>query len=311
MYFDKHIESATFLMRPFMPLRSTGGLLLAIFLAAPLSLLAQEGHASQGPDLSAGTFFTEGWGQPWTHHERSTPDMALLRVTTNFLERELRVDYSRTDVRDNPKLQSSELANGLIAYGLNRRFMIEIIQNVQWNKDAHGIAASGSGGGGLARFQLVDSATQSASFQVKVAVPNKGIGQTQTSLAYAFAGWQDLHAWFPSLGRTGLYGSLQFENLQGPAKAGSRTKGLSADVSLAHTWTQPDTRGFRNFTTFAEVFATRDLDGPSEGHTVATITPGIRSWFAKGHSITLGEDFPLGARGATLRVLRLTYILNF
>jgi hypothetical protein len=284
--------------------------LATALMALALPALAQEGHAPLEP-LGIGTFFTEGWDQSWSHHERYTPDMALLRVTTNFLEREFRLDYSRTDVRANPKLDSSELANGLIAYGLNRRFMLELIQNTQWNKDAKGIAASGSGGGGLARFQLVDSDTQAASFQVKVAVPNKGLGQTQTSLAYSLAGWQDLHALAPGLGRMGLYGSLQYENLQGPAKPGARTKGISGDVSLAKTWTEPTTPGFRNFTTFVEFFATQDLDGPSKDHTIASFTPGLRSWFAKGHSITLGEDLPMGARGTFTRVLRLTYIMNF
>lgn len=269
-----------------------------------------QAHAALS-DLELSNFFTAGWNEDWTHHHRFTPDMALLRVTTNFLEREFRADYSRTDVRGNAIVDTSQLVNGLIAYGVNRRLMIEVISNYQWNQANGGTVASGGGGGALIRAQLVDSATVSADFQVKLAIPNKGIGQTQTSVAYAVGAWQDLHALLPALGRMGLYESIQYESLLGPAKAGARTSDLAGDVSLAETWTSPETKGFRNFTTFVEFFATRDLNGTSSGQTIASITPGIRTWFAPGNSITIGEDFPLGRPGNFYRVLRITYILNF
>lgn len=123
--------------------------------------------------------------------------------------------------------------------------------------------------------------------------------------------WQDLHALIPALGRTGLYESIECESLPGPAKAGARTKDLAGDVSLATTWTSPETKGLGNFTTFVEAYATRDLDGSASGQTIASITPGIRTWFAPKHSITIGEDFPLGRPGNFTRVLRATYIMNF
>lgn len=265
------------------------------------------------PDLGFGNLFSAGWTDEWVHrHDRFTPDMALLRVTTNFLERELRLDYSETDVRGNPKVDTQTLGNGLIAYSLNRRIMLEIINNYQWNKDFAGHTTSGSGGGALVRLQLVDTATRALSFQVKVTPPNKGLAQTQTALAYGLAAWQDLHAVLPGLGRMGLFESVQYEDLKGALpKAGARTKDLAADVSLARTWTSRDTPGFRNFTTFFEAYATRDLDGLNEGHTITTLTPGIRNWFSPKQSFTLGEDLPIGARGPSYRVLRATYILNF
>ncbi|MFI5180965.1 MAG: hypothetical protein ACHQPI_06215 [Thermoanaerobaculia bacterium] len=270
----------------------------------------KEAHAAPS-DLSLADFFTRGWNEEWTHRERFTPDMALLRVTTNFLEREFRADYSRTDVRGNPSLDTTQMANGLIAYGLNRRLMLEVISNYQWNLSNGDVTASGGGGGALVRTQLVDTATSSAALQVKVAFPNKGIGQTQTSLTYALAAWQDLHTLLPALGRVGLYESIQLESLQGPSKPGARTSDLSGDISLAKTWTGPDTPGFGNFTTFVEFFATRDLNGDSSGQTIASITPGIRTWFARKNSVTLGVDLPLGRPGSFYRVLRATYILNF
>ena len=296
---------------------------LVLSLAVPVAMKAgdivetatepiHEGHGSP-KDLSILDFFTSGWDETWVHrHDRTTQDMALLRVTTNALEQEFRTDYSETYVRGNAKIDTQQLGNTLIAYAVNRRLMVEVINNYQWNKDFLGRTSSGSGGGGLARFQLADSLISCTSFQVKVSEPNKGIGQTQTSIAYGLASWQDLHAWLPGLGRVGVHESVTYENLQGPLpKVGARTKDVAADISLTKTWTSPDTPWFRNFTTFLETYATRDLDGLNEGHTVTTVTPGVRSWFSKKQSWTLGLDLPLGARGSSYRVVRATYILNF
>ena len=262
-------------------------------------------------DLGLGDYFTAGWTGEWTHRRRDTPDMALLRVTTNFLEREFRADYSLTDVRGSATTNTTQLANGLVAYAVNRRLMLEVIANYQWNQLHGDTVASGGGGGALVRTQLVDTATVSADLQVKLALPNKGINQTQTSIAYAIGAWQDLHALLPALGRMGLYESVQLESLQGPAAAGARRSDLSGDISLAETWTSPDTPGLGNFTTFVEVYATKDLNGKNSGQTIASVTPGIRTWFAKKNSITLGLDLPLWRPGSFYRVFRATYILNF
>jgi hypothetical protein len=276
------------------------------------AVLPEEGQAQPLSDLTL-LNFSEGWGQPWEKRRRYTPDMALLRVTTNFLEREVRMDYARTDVANNPKVDSTDLANALIAYGLNRRLMIEVIANYQWNipVPTSGFTTNGPGGGLLARFQLVDTATQSYSLQVKVAAPNKGLGQTQTSLTYALAGWQDMHALVPALGRFGLYYSVQYENLLGPHKVGATQNDVSYDVSLAETWTSPSTPVFGNFTTFLEGFATTILDGTSSGKTSVSLTPGIRFWFVPENSFTLGVDFPMTKAPTFHTVFRATYIMNF
>src|ERR1700739_2645408 len=116
-------------------------LVATLFLASaiPIGAGAQEYGASSGQHLSALTlanFFSEGWTQPWAKRERAdgTPDMALLKVTTNFLERELRLDYARTsEVQTSTKYKTFDNLNGLIAYGLDRRVMLEVISNYQWN----------------------------------------------------------------------------------------------------------------------------------------------------------------------------------
>ena len=141
-------------------------------------------------------------------------------------------------------------------------------------------------------------------------MPNKGLGQTQTTLGYFLAGWQDVHQFIPALGRMGLYYSLEYDNLQGPAKAGVTRNSLSYDVSLA-TWCPASTPVVGNFTTFLEAYATTPLDGTSSGKTVFSLTPGIRFWFVPMNSFTFGVDLPVSHSPPFSAVYRVNYILNF
>ena len=268
-------------------------------------------QASQMSDLSITNFFSQGWNQEWHKWRHDTPDMALLRVTTNFLERELRGDYAQTSIAHSATQDSTDFANVLMAYALNRRLMLEVIGNYQWNDPVSGAPVSGSGTGFLTRFQLVENTTQSYSFQARVSAPNKGIGQTQTSLTFGLAGWQDMHAVCAALGRFGLYYSFQYEDLLGPHKVGQMQNDISYDVSIAETWTSPTTPVFGNLTTFLEAFGQTALDGASSGKTNVTLTPGIRFWFIPENSISLGVDFPVSSAPVIHNVYRATYILNF
>ena len=286
------------------------------FAAGEAGMLAPEkpekhGQTQHLSDLSIGNFFTEGWNQDWEKWRHHTPDMALLRVTTNFLERELRADYVKTDVAHSATTDSTDFVNVLMAYALNRRVMLEVIGNYQWNDRTNGTEVSGAGAGFLARFQLVENADQSYSFQARVSAPNKGIGGTQTSLQFGLAGWQDVHAWVPALGRLGLYYSFQYENLLGNHAATATKNDISYDVSFAETWTTPSTKFFGNLTTFLEFFGQTFLDGASSGKTNVTVSPGFRFWFIPENSISFGVDFPVSHLPAIHNVYRATYILNF
>ncbi|HVP69243.1 MAG TPA: hypothetical protein VMT17_18485 [Anaeromyxobacteraceae bacterium] len=278
--------------------------------ALPAALTAHP-HEQQLTDLTPLNFFTEGWADPWAHRHRYTPDMALLRVTTNFLERELRFDYVYTNVAENKTLDNTQNASALLAYGLDRRLMVEVITNYQWNVNQNGSTTNGAGGGFLARLQLVDTPGQSYSFQLKVAPPNKGIGQTTTVLGYYLAGWQDMHELLPFLGRMGLYFSLDYDNSQGPAKAGATRNVLNYDVSLAETWTPSDMLVVGNLTTFLEFYASTPLDGTANGKTSFWITPGIRFWFLPKNSFTFGVDFEVSNYPTAPEIYRVNYILNF
>ncbi|MDE2058293.1 MAG: hypothetical protein KGL31_07320 [candidate division NC10 bacterium] len=272
----------------------------------------KDGHEAALSDLTLFDLFSEGWNQAWAHRERRTPDMALLRVTTNFLEREFRADYAYTDLPHSPKMRNTQSLRGLIAYGLNRRLMIEALTTYQWNDIRNGPDQNGGTGGGLVRLQLVDTPDKSYAAQVILTAPNKGIGQTQTSAAYTLTGWQDLQALFPLLNRVGLYYSFTYENLQGPRpKAGAAQNNISYDLSIAKTWTERSTSIVGNLTTFLEAFTTMPLDGASRGKSTASLTPGIRFWFLPKNSLMLGADFPVSHPDPFREVYRFTYILNF
>jgi hypothetical protein len=301
---------------------------VAVALAATIALasgaaLAQEPRPKSGDgysgasevalsDLTLSNFFSEGWTQPWAKRERAsgTPDMALLKVTTNFLERELRLDYAHTANVKHSRFQSTDFINGLIAYGLDRRIMLEVITNYQWNTPRTGAGVSGAGGGGLVRFQLADTELNSIAFQTRVSEPNRSIGQTQTSIQNGLAGFADM---YPLLGlpRVGFYYSLVYEYLYGNHVRGARTNDIAYDVSVAKTWTPRDTPFFGNFTTFLEAFATTDLNGTTVGHTATTLTPGVRFWFYPENSFTFGVDVPVTHPYPFGNVFRATYILNF
>jgi hypothetical protein len=278
----------------------------------------QEG--GQPSDLTLLNFFTDGWGETWLKRPRpdTAQNMALLKVTTNFLEREFRADYVYThNVKGKPAVQDSHVLQGLIAYGLNRRMMIEVIANYEWDvppPTPNVPKANGAGAAALLRFQLVDTYVNSVDFQVKVTAPNKWAvppsPTTQTSIAFASGGFQDLQALL-GIPRLGLYESVQYENLSGPHKVGARQNDLSYDVSLAETWTEPHVYPLGNFTTFLEAFGTTDLDGVNNTHSVFTLTPGVRFWFVHENSLTFGADLPISHPRQNDVVFRVTYILNF
>lgn len=284
----------------------------AAWTAVAIALLPVCASAEDHPqaDLTLGNFFSRGWTDSWEHRHRDTPDMALLRVTTNFLEREARFDYVGTVTSGNPKLDATHFANGLLAYGLSRRLMVEVVTNYQWNVAPKGAPANGAGGAALGRVQLVETADKSYALQVRASAANRGIGQTQSSLQYTLAGWQDLGALVAPLGRTGLYYSVQLENLFGTHKPGARENDVAWAMAVAHTWTDAATPAFGNFTTFFEGAGTTDLDGANGGTTVFSVTPGVRFWFAPKNSLTFGADLPLTSAPFSV-AYRATYILNF
>ena len=94
---------------------------------------------------------------------------------------------------------------------------------------------------------------------------------------------------------------------------------MQYDVTLAKTLTRPDTPLIGNFTVFLENFYQTDLDGTTNGHTVATLTPGVRFNLGKVQGVKLGldnwlmfgVDVPVAGPPPYDATYRFTYIKNF
>ncbi len=285
---------------------------------APSEPMAGEAQApphQQPSDLTLWNFFTEGWNQEWTHRVTpgGAPDMSLLHVQTNFLEREFRFDSYNQQNLSNDSTKNIYFMDALVAYGINRRFMLEVVTNYEWKQALTGPSSSGSGGAMVGRFQLVDMPGSSYAFNIRVSSPNAGIDVKQTEFTSSIAGWQDLTGL--GLKRVGLYYSLQEDTYAGPGAAGAKRNDLLYDVSLAKTWTEHDKPLLGNFTTFVELYSTTNLDGPYRerglGYSVVNVTPALHVNLTRNNVLMGGVDFPVSSPHDFTKTFRLTYIYDF
>jgi hypothetical protein len=279
---------------------------------------AQSSPPAQPSNLTLSNFFTAGWGEPWVHRYTpgGAPDMALLHVTTNFLEREFRYDFYTQRNLATDSNRSTDFMDALVAYGVDRRFMLEVVGDYEWKTGSPGNdGVSGAGASLVGRLQLVDVPGSSLAFQFRANSPNPQIGTKTTTLIFTLAGWQDLSMLLglenTALNRIGLYYHLAEETYAGPASPQPKRNDITYAVSLAKTWNDPQKPVFGCFTTFVEFYATTNLDGSDHGHTDLNMTPGIRFRLYHGHVIIAGIDLPLSNPHEFHRTYRLTYIYNF
>jgi hypothetical protein len=94
--------------------------------AVPLVAAALEPAVDASTD--AGLSATESVIPEEREHVQPALSDLGLKVTTNFLERELRGDYAQTSIANSPTQDSTDFANVLMAYALNRRLMLEVIR---------------------------------------------------------------------------------------------------------------------------------------------------------------------------------------
>jgi hypothetical protein len=290
---------------------------LPVLLATALSALGGDNTAPSVAavkpelgDLTVSNLFSAGWDEAWTKRSRGdgTPDMSLLRVQTNFLVQLFRMDYAHQDNLSTASIRATDALTGTLEYALNRRLLLAVVGNYGWVDSRNSTNLDGATGGAFVRLQWVDTASSSIATTFKVAVPNHDLGEKDTTLSFAIAGWRDLAPL--GLKRMGLYWHVQEETVAGPVETGGRRNDCTYDLSLAKTWTGPDSL-FENTTTFVEAYGKTDLDGKDRGHTVVTLTPGIRATFAHRHIVMAGVDFPLTHPQPFERIVRLTYICNF
>jgi hypothetical protein len=298
--------------------QGAAGLCLALLiLATPLTTRAGERSTEplspakpQPQDLTLGGFFSTGWNESWKKYPRGegTPDMSLLRVQTNFLAQLFRTDLAIQENRDEDRIEENTLLTGTVEYAFNRRLMLALIGNYRWLDSRQGEDEDGGAVAAFARFQLLENKHSSLALTFRAGFPNRELHEQDTTLGFALAGWQDLAPL--GLGRTGVYYHVQEETLAGPTKPGARRNSLTYDISLAHTWTKPDAF-LGNATTFVEGYGRTDLDGEEPGHTLITITPGVRATFFHKHILMAGVEFPVTPERPYDRIVRITYICNF
>jgi hypothetical protein len=271
-------------------------------------------------DLTLANFFSAGWNDEWLKRSRAsgTPDMALMRVQTNFLEREFRANYFFENNVRSTKTENIDSTDMLIAWSFNRRLMLEVLETYQWLDARQGPDRSGGVPTLVGRIQLVDTESSSYSFNFRAAAPNKGIGEDQTTISYGLAGFEDLAYWL-GLDRVGLYYSVSFDSFAGPGEPGARRGRVGYDITFAKSIAAPETPLFRSLTFFVENFAQTDLDGTHAGRTLVTITPGVRLnlgtsshlKMGKDNCLLFGVDLPLSDPKPWDAIYRFSYIKNF
>ena len=271
------------------------------------------------PDLTLWNFFSAGWDEDFTRRssEDRAPDLALLRVQTNFMEREFRVNYADTSNQRSKTNKNLSNLDYFIAYAFDRRFMIEVLGNEQWQEARTGLDSAGPAPRVVGRVQLISTADSSYTFNFQVISPDTQLGQHATTVSYGLAGFEDLTRF--GLYRMGFYYSALFDSFAGPEAVGTRRTDVQYDVTIAKTFTRPDTPIFGNFTAFLETFAQTDLDGVTSGHTLVSMTPGIRFNLGKLPGIKLGldnwlmfgTDVSIGGPKPWDTIYRFTYIKNF
>jgi hypothetical protein len=262
-------------------------------------------------NLTLENFFTQGWDEAWVKRSNpdGAPDMALLRVQTNFLAQFFRVDFfSQQDV-NSTKYETIDLFDVMAAKGLNRRLMISATVNYEWIDSRVNNYMDASSKAIAGRLQLIDIPGSAYALNLKVTSPAKGVGNDLTTVTYSLAGWQDLTPY--GLSRVGLYFDILGDNYVGPHPIGTKSFDTAYDVSLAKTWTAPDAALLQNFTTFAELYGQTDLSGATSGKTAITLTPGTRTGIGHNQILMVGVDLPLSHPHANDWALRITYIINF
>jgi hypothetical protein len=272
-------------------------------------------------DLTLFNFFSTGWDEDSTKRVRDTgtPDYALLKVQTNFMEREFRLNYFYESNINSAKRATLDNVDAFIAWAFNRRFMIEVKATEQ-SFDDRGKTPDQDGTIGfiVGRVQLIDTESSSYTFNFQVATPNRGTGQTQTTFSYGMAGFEDLGYWL-KLNKVGLYYSFLFDSLDGPSAEGATRNDVQYVISIAKTLVSQDVPFIGGFTPFIEFFAQTNLDGATANQTVVTITPAVRFNlgkcqgvnFGKDNWILFGVDIPVSGPRPYDAIYRFSYIKNF
>ena len=142
------------------------------------------------PPLYLSDFFSTGWDEDFTRRdsEGRAPDLALLRVQTNFMEREIRSDYFHVNNVASRRRENINNVDYLIAYGLNRRFQVTVAGDDEWVDGRKGPDLSGATARLAGRLQLVSTPDSSYSFNFQVAPRTSASASIRRRSATAWPG---------------------------------------------------------------------------------------------------------------------------
>lgn len=277
--------------------------------AAALLSAAAISHAAPLSDLTLGNFFSSGWSDDWAKRERAsgTPDYALLRVQTNFLEREFRLNGFYQSNINSAVRQSLYDVDGLAAWGFNRRLMLAVVGNFQWADNRAGTSVFGSASAAAARVQLVDTECGSLALNLRATAPNSGLGENGALLSYGLAGFDDLGKLWDQLG---LYYSVGFDSFTAVPVSGERHTQASVIVTPAKTLLPTSAPVVGALTVFLENVVQSDLDGTHSGRTSYGLSPGVRFSPAKENWFLFGVDLPVAGYRNADAIYRFSYIRN-
>jgi len=284
--------------------------LLGLSLTFFRPLLAQAVPAQALSNLTLANFFTEGWDQTWSKRQTpgGAPDLALLRVQTNFLARDVRFDFLSQQDLNSTKNCTIDQFDTVLSESFNRRIMVLAYGYYEWLNSRTASNLAESSWALATRLQLIDIPGTSLDFNLKALSPTKTLGSDFTTITPSLGGWEDLTPY--GLNKVGLYYSVQANNYIGPHTLGAKSVDTAYDLSLAKTWTEP-TDPLQNFTTFAEVYSQTDLGGSYSGKTVVTFTPGFRTGLGHNQIFMSGVDLPVSHPRPYNWALRVTYIILF
>ena len=145
----------------------------------------------------------------------------------------------------------------------------------------------------MGRIQLVDLPGTSYAVTLRATAPDTGIGQEDTTLSAALAGWQDLSGLGLGPRQRYAFTSRRKPMSDQAHQEPSATTSLTPSRWLTKTWTRPDMPVLGNFSIFVEGYGTTILGGTEKecddhhGHARAS---GTTLWHS--NVLMAGVDIP-------------------
>ena len=254
-------------------------------------------------ELELGTFFSEGWNEPWAsgpNGEGGAPRQGWLNAQDGVFYRLFLFTFNW------PHLDSTDgYVGGLTAYTpINRRFQLRwdipfVVSNDQPGRDRE---TSFGDFQITPRWMLSETRNFSQSLDLTFRTPS-GSGRTGTGFG-AFGPWYNF--WYNAVGglvlRGGLGGFVPFE--------GDASNSFNANLAAGYYFTKHELVPIGDLVWYISTNLTQLTDGDTSDTTTLTFTPGFRAhlgwnWYLLGAvevPVTNPEPFDYQVLGALMKV---------